>query len=555
MSPTTNSKRLMAGLALALTAQTVSASTLTYPFEPLAWTEVTNDEIDPTRAFDSGCGLGDRYAFGVKRGSENKLVIEFEGGGLCYDSDSCFPAPGAGTTCGNNNLDIGTFAGNNTLLGRGVPESSTDVDEGAENLFKEWNHIFVKYCTCDLHTGDQIVEFVDYTDCEFANFGCKKKSINFRGGKNTDLVLTWVKQNYAEAFGQTEEPEKVMTSGLSAGGYGAIAHVNKIINLFPDSKHYAFSDAAAGAAPSPDASSLAAFDLWKSAEGIRDEGMAVLIRNMIRDPATWAPDSTIVALIQYTADLNPDVLIASYNAATDRTQSGFRCYVEKGAVNRCFAQFFGVSLWPTLQQEMLNNALASQDDRCNVRWLFSEGSFHATMQGPSEGPQQSWFNIDVGQEKMLHDVLEDMVNDVCVESSSAVPFFDASSTINKYCDSAAQCVSVSDRAAAMGLSVLDLKDAERKAAAAAAEAEANKVDTSAPTMTPDTGAPTMEPEEATDNSVLVAVGAAIGGGAVGAVVTALLVLRVKGGTPTSVANPSYSVHGGGVEPITPKMEL
>lgn len=542
MSP----KHLIVGLALALSAQTASAQTLTYPMALLEWTEVSNDEIDPDRDFDSGCALGDRYVFGVKRGSINKLVIEFEGGGLCYDSASCFALPNQGT-CSNNNLDDGTDAGDDPLQYLNRTESSTDVADGAQNLFKEWNHVFVKYCTCDLHAGDKIVEFVDYTDCEFDNFGCQKKSINFRGGRNTDLVLTWLKENYAEAFDQTSEPEKVMTSGLSAGGYGAISHVNKITKLFPDSAHYLFNDAAAGTAPPLDPTTLQAMQTWNTVDGIRDQGMAVLINNMILDPATHAPNSTMVALIHYAADLNPDLLITSYNAATDRVQSGFRCYVEKGAINRCGYEFFGITLWPTMQAEMLKNAVASQDDRCNVRWLFSEGSFHATMQGPdptsADGAAQSWFNIDVGQGKMLHGVLEDIVSDVCVESSSSVDFFDASSEINTYCDSQAQCVSVSDRAAAMvpPMSVYDLLFVERKAREAAAEAEANKVDTMSPTMTPetpDTDSPTMletdaptmtveEVEEKTDNSVLVAVGAGIGGGAVGAVLATLLVLHVK----------------------------
>jgi hypothetical protein len=192
---------------------------------------------------------------------------------------------------------------------------------------------------------------------------------------------------------------------------------------------------------------------------------------------------------------------------------------------------------PTFQSDMRNNAVASQTDRCNVRWFFTEGDFHGTIGGPSE-PAQNWFNVDVGLGKNFHDILVDVVQDECVESSSTVPFFDASSNVNKYCGPSATCTSVAQRAAEVGVNVDVMKDMERLAAAAKTDDEAS-------------GAGGIDP-------VLAAVLAGVGSGVVAAVASTLVVLRVSRNNQQpygdTVVSPLHSSMGS-VEVVGPKEQI
>jgi hypothetical protein len=196
---------------------------------------------------------------------------------------------------------------------------------------------------------------------------------------------------------------------------------------------------------------------------------------------------------------------------------------------------------PTFQSEMRNNAVASQTDRCNVRWFFTDGDFHGTLPGPGDNPAQSWFNIDVGHGgKNLHDLMVDVVEDQCVESASSVPFFDASSNVNTYCGAGVTCSSVAQRAADAGVHVDVFKDRERLALLAQEEEAKNAGATSG-----------MDP-------VVAAVLAGVVSGVVAAVASTLVVLRAVGGRreqpgagPTdTVVNPMFMTSEGSQGAVT-----
>jgi hypothetical protein len=303
--------RLILALVVGLVAR---VSAVTYPLPELEWTAITNTEIDPTNKFGSGCATGDSYTFAVKRGTVNKLVIEFEGGGMCYDSSTCFSAYVEDSiTC--STVDQEGMTG---LEGLNAPDGISDVSAGSNNYFKDWNHVYIRYCTCDLNTGDTIQEMTDYGNCFFLTFGCSRKNFHFRGGRNTDMVLSWIKANYKAAFAQSEEPEKVLTGGYSAGGYSSIAYTDKVNKLLPNAKHYVMSDSAAGSVYEP--TIIRAFQFWDSANGVRDLGVSSLLTNIINDPATNSPDGVVVALTANAADLNPATTIVKFNTAKDQVR-------------------------------------------------------------------------------------------------------------------------------------------------------------------------------------------------------------------------------------------
>ena len=109
----------------------------------------------------------------------NKVVIDFEGGGGCWDLITCL---------------LPTWA---TSVG-GAPSSNGLVDdENPENPTRDWAYLYVPYCTGDVHLGARTAAGVD-----------------FFGRINARSALEYL-------FERMPEVEATLTTGCSAGALGA----------------------------------------------------------------------------------------------------------------------------------------------------------------------------------------------------------------------------------------------------------------------------------------------------------------------------------------------
>ena len=89
------------------------------------------------------CIYNTPYHFFVKRGSVNKLLMYYQGGGACWEQKTCqIPI------CDSEVNPAGGDNPNNSF-GTGFADLTNP-----ENPFKDWNIVFVSYCTCDVHFGD-----------------------------------------------------------------------------------------------------------------------------------------------------------------------------------------------------------------------------------------------------------------------------------------------------------------------------------------------------------------------------------------------------------------
>ena len=147
-------------------------------------------EIKPGGA--TACARGDDYAFFVSPGSSNKVIIDFIGGGACWSAETC--AKESATF--NDNIDVLRRRRDEGQL-KGIYNR-----ENSQNPLKDWNHIIVPYCTGDIHWGNNVVE---YTKRDGSTF-----NINHKGGINTQAVLRWAKQNFAET-------DQVVVTGCKIG--------------------------------------------------------------------------------------------------------------------------------------------------------------------------------------------------------------------------------------------------------------------------------------------------------------------------------------------------
>jgi len=149
---------------------------------------------------ETQCRDGSAAGINVSLNSaSDKVMIFLQGGGACFDS----------ITCGTNPYDV-----SNQKLG---PTGGLFAREQAENPVKDWNHVFVPYCTGDVHLG---------TKAEGAVEGVTGVQ-RFVGRLNLEKFLHRIVPTFPNAT-------QVLLTGVSAGGFGAAANTQFVQWTFGD---------------------------------------------------------------------------------------------------------------------------------------------------------------------------------------------------------------------------------------------------------------------------------------------------------------------------------
>jgi hypothetical protein len=196
------------------------------PNIPNKWTKITPG---PThfmgRDLAPSCsgfpGTNPIFSFFVKGGNVNNLVIYFEGGGSCWNDLSCLSPKKIYKT------DV-TDADSPVHL-KGMFDLSHPY-----NPFKDWNFVYIPYCTGDVHCGDK--------DAIYKYGSGQAWTIHHRGHDNFLAALKWVTENF-------KQPDKIFVTGSSAGSYGAIGGAPWVVKAYSKSKWYVLGDAGIGVIP------------------------------------------------------------------------------------------------------------------------------------------------------------------------------------------------------------------------------------------------------------------------------------------------------------------
>jgi hypothetical protein len=169
---------------------------------------------------DTQCSDGSPYKFHVKPGKTDKLFVFLNGGGACWNAQTCDAraerkafVPRADVAHNDPSQHNGIF----------------DLDN-PENPVKDWSMVFAPYCTGDVHLGSAQRKYVAADKHEF--------EIQHAGAANTEAVLQWIENNIS--------PEKVVIAGASAGALAAPIYAGRAATMFPNSEVLSFADGAAG---------------------------------------------------------------------------------------------------------------------------------------------------------------------------------------------------------------------------------------------------------------------------------------------------------------------
>jgi hypothetical protein len=170
---------------------------------------------------DAVCSEGSDYHIYTRRGESNNLLIHFAGGGACWD----------GTTC-SQPIMITHFTGYYFPFIWEIIRATLNgifQRDNPDNPFRDWNIVYVPYCTADFHIGN--------TTRTYTLDNGESITIHHAGRQNVTEALDWVYANF-------DAPEKLLISGESAGAWGSIFWTPTISAHYPTSDIYQLADGA-----------------------------------------------------------------------------------------------------------------------------------------------------------------------------------------------------------------------------------------------------------------------------------------------------------------------
>lgn len=185
------------------------------------------------------CRAGNKqFSFYFKPGKPKKLLVYFDGGGACWNSNTC-------------------ITGAQTRLPAAVPEIGLNINPATmgglfdvankDNPYRDWSMAFIPYCTGDVHWGSKDVKYTDYTGAVTGTPG-GQVTYHHRGFDNFLYVRAWLQQRFKRhrENGDDEGIKKLLVTGSSAGAYGAALDFPHLRQAFPEAKAYMLADAGNG---------------------------------------------------------------------------------------------------------------------------------------------------------------------------------------------------------------------------------------------------------------------------------------------------------------------
>jgi hypothetical protein len=169
-----------------------------------AWDSLRFDPADAKAI----CLRGDPYRVEVRHGTNNNVLLYLEGGGACWNNQSCWETPTAKLTA-------------EPLFGAGIFEL-----DNPDNPFKDWNIVYVPYCDGSVFSGDNVADY-------------DGKPTYHHGLQNLSAAVTAMRAAFPA-------PDAIAVAGSSAGGYGTFAGYGVTRVAYPDTPIVTLNDSGPG---------------------------------------------------------------------------------------------------------------------------------------------------------------------------------------------------------------------------------------------------------------------------------------------------------------------
>jgi hypothetical protein len=310
----------------------------------------------------ASCGNGSPYRFFVNRSPfTTKTVVMFEGGGACWEKETCENKGNVQLSAVNPDGVPANYMqdwNRQAHLGLATPFTAR-VDPLTSVQTQSWNIVYLTYCTGDVHTGNKVTTYNDATG-----------SIAWyhRGATNVKAVTAWMAANLPK-------PEVLLLTGFSAGGTGSTAN-------FP---HMRTTLAPKNAALLADSGPL----FWAPRDGTPEQYPSLPLHNKIR--GVWGldePNGLVTELIgKYpkAGDANNMGTIAGgLNAIFPKDRIGYAMFQEDADYSAFSYEKFYTDI----------SGAASEADRLaalNRRWRLDIDNMVAHLPSASAAPNLGYF--------------------------------------------------------------------------------------------------------------------------------------------------------------------
>lgn len=155
---------------------------------------------------------GSKWQGYFRKGSENKVVLYFYGGGFSVNDDTAARSMDVEGGFYNPRMNTGLNVMTYAIKEWGIGNAAQD------NLFKDWTFIGVPYCNGDFHAGAGSKEYTALDGTV--------RTIYYEGYSNYRKLMEIV-MDYID-----DSPEQLLVTGSSAGGFGAAILADDAIELF-----------------------------------------------------------------------------------------------------------------------------------------------------------------------------------------------------------------------------------------------------------------------------------------------------------------------------------
>lgn len=160
---------------------------------------------------DAVCGNGEPTGIGVNLTDKSKNAIIFMmGGGACWNYLTCYVVKTA------SNLDTGYQDAEFQSDAQGLLTTSLFDRTDPANPVRDYNMVFVPYCTGDVHAGSRVT---DYNGNQTYHMGYS----------NMTAFLKRIIPTFPDA-------DRIIVSGSSAGGFGAALNWWRVQEGFPGAR-------------------------------------------------------------------------------------------------------------------------------------------------------------------------------------------------------------------------------------------------------------------------------------------------------------------------------
>jgi hypothetical protein len=226
------------------------------------------------------CADGSEFAFWERRADPTKVVLFLDGGGACWDAETCaFTALG---NPGEENYDW-------KITDDPAREGGIFDFARADNPFGDYSLLYLPTCTGDAYLGDVTRKY------------SPQLTVEHKGFVNGTATLNYIKDNYPEAA-------QVVVVGKTAGSVAAPVYGGLAADLLPDAQVTVLGGQSGSIAEDPDFNAEILGELWGAYANMPDwdvnEGLTA------RD---WGPRRFWIQAGLH----NPEIVLARFDYAYD----------------------------------------------------------------------------------------------------------------------------------------------------------------------------------------------------------------------------------------------